>query len=300
MESLEKMNIPMYTSPEPQYWRFEREVLSWISVKGPKNAPPWQTRVLVANATNFRGCERIGLTDIDEKGFPLFEKLVRLFDETGIPRIEKTGLFEERFLDFAATVGPLFYDGKKRIKTAKGKRVDLGTLDEWASFVQKVRSVHKACQDPDEGHRFAAQGALNDLLLIHPSGFQLKPPKNGPGKAFFIVRWSPTIAACVIAQLSAFLISKKSEPPYRYCQKCGKPGPQEVMTKAGFLTNDEKIIFGLPIGEEIWLHNRVKDQETDPSKINTPSCYDFFYRKAMRLRAKQHKAPNNQPVSPEK
>jgi hypothetical protein len=284
MKPLEEMNIPMYTPPEPQYWRFDREVLSWVSVEGTKGTPPWQKRVLVAVATNFRACKRIGLSEIDEKGFPLFEKVVRLFDETGIPKMEKAGLFEEKFLEFAATVGPLFYDGKKRIKTAKGERVDLGSLEEWSLFVQKVRFVHKACQAPDEGRRFAAQGTLNELLLAHPSGFQLKAPKNGPEEAFYIERWSPTIAACAIAQLSGFLVKKKTEPPYRYCHRCEKYGPQEVMSKAGFLTEDEKRIFGLPIGEEIWLHNRVKDRETDPSKVNTPSCYDYFHTKAMRYR----------------
>lgn len=308
-------------SVRPTFFRFKKEAMSWVAASKPEEGSDAYGYALAVPLPDFNprslrsaslesiiknDSEGFQAEDVNERGYPLFEKVRDLYC---LPSME----FMDKVLEFAATVGPLFYDGRVTLSSEDGGRacINLGSLEEWDNFVSSVCWITKNLKaDPGSDLQGVTEMAINDLLRAYPSGHYLE-------SSILVSQWSPCLASVVALQLanySASIVASKGERPYYpTCALCGHQGPLECMTLAddflGRLSLEAKTRLGLPPNGPYWFHNRDKDRKKIANKATiarqtmeageVPGCYGTIRSRYNRAR-KQNKAPNNQPVSPEK
>jgi len=138
-----------------------------------------------------------------------------------------------------------------------------------------------------------AKALVSALLQIYPTRVALDPKD---GKAT-LEHWSDAPAAW-LALWSADLLAGNNA--LHRCAKCGGWGTNAVMTHVLKLEGPGKETLRkaakLPLIGEIWLHNK-SDSKAGKGKVQE-DCYGIIMKRVYR--AKQNKAPNNQPVAGEK
>lgn len=166
------------------------------------------------------------------------------------------------------------------VNLACGMSETIALHEQYLSYSKKNKEIFKE-----------AIGKINELWRQFPSIRQLWDRGNNE-----VAILTVGLVPLAIDQLAS-LFSSKSK--YHRCFKCGKYGSESVMTKIKVLSDEDKIRFGFPLNQDIWLH-RVDGKKEQKSGYD--DCYRNVYEKNTRDKKaiKEGREPGQRGRPPEK